>query len=77
MWGWHNQWNQGKTNIFQFKGIGKGLCKKLIVGEHPAMLMCQGLKKVQSGSPRQIDFPAGQIIFKAYLPNEKFQWFCY
>ena len=33
------------------------------------MLMCQGLKKVQSGSPGQIDFLAGQIIFKAYLPN--------
>ena len=37
------------------------------------MLMCQGLKKVQSSSPEQIDFPAGQIIFEAYLPNEKVQ----
>ena len=37
------------------------------------MLMCQGLKKVQSGSPGQIDFLAGQIIFKAFLPNEKVQ----
>ena len=44
-----------------------------IVGEHPAMFMCQGLKKVQSGSPGQMDFPAGQITFKAYLPNEKVQ----
>ena len=33
------------------------------------MLMCQGLKKVQSGSPGQLDFLGGQIIFKAYLPN--------
>ena len=37
------------------------------------MFTCQGLKKVQSGSPGQIGFPAGQIIFKAYLSNEKVQ----
>jgi len=28
-----------------------------------------GLKKVQSGSPGQADFLAGQVTFKAYLLN--------
>ena len=66
----------GKNKYFSILRNRKGIVQK-IVGEHPAMFMCQGLKKVQSGSPGQIDFPAGQITFKAYLPNEKVQWFCY
>lgn len=29
----------------------------------------QSLKSVQSGSLEQVDFPSGQITFKAHLPN--------
>jgi len=29
----------------------------------------QGLEKVLSGHPGQIDFPAGQVKFHSHLPN--------
>ena len=32
--------------------------------------LLQGLKQVLSSSPGQVDFLAGQVTFKAYLPNE-------
>ena len=36
-----------------------------MANEHPK----QGLEKVASGSPVQVDFLAGQVTFKAYLPS--------
>ena len=32
--------------------------------------MLQGSKQVPSGSAGQVDFLAGQVTFKAYLPNK-------
>ena len=33
--------------------------------------ICQGSKKVSSGILEQVDFLAGQVTFKAYLPNRQ------
>ena len=32
--------------------------------------LLQGSKQVPSSSPGQVDFLAGQVTFKAHLPNE-------
>jgi len=31
----------------------------------------QGSKKVPSGHPKQVNFPAGQVTSHSHLPNEK------
>ena len=36
---------------------------------YPFTPMTHGLTKVPSGGPGQVDFLAGQVTFKAYLPN--------
>lgn len=53
--------NKGKTNIFQCKGIGNRLAKKKTVGEHPALLMCQGSKKVQSSQANNFQSILAQV----------------
>ena len=46
--------------------VGYNLCREMNTNK----FMLQGSKQVPSGSAGQVDFLAGQVTFKAHLPNK-------